>query len=131
MSNPTLADSDDTEYEFRWDGGDRPRAFAQIPQWILNHPEISHDAIRTWLVIALIAADKKRLAGVSVRMIASETDKSRQTVLDHMNELEAIGALQREVRYRPDSGHSTTLCILAREHTLRAEKPHSLNGAPR
>lgn len=111
-------------------------AFTQIPDWLLSHPSVGAESLRTWLAIASYAG-KTMTAFPGVRALQAATGKGRSSIFRHLDELESAGALYRRPQYRADGGRTSTLYVLAWDSPLDAEKSqvtppsHGRDGVPR
>jgi len=92
--------------------------FTQTPDWILNNTEINDGAFRTWMTIASFASNKRRTAFPSARKLTELRHKGRSVIWQHIAQLEAAGLLQREARYRPNGGQTSSHYTLAWDHPL-------------
>lgn len=92
--------------------------FTQTPDWILNNTEINDAAFRTWMTIASFASNKRRTAFPSARKLMELRNKGRSVIWQHIAQLEAAGLLQREARYRPNGGQTSSHYTLAWDQPL-------------
>ncbi len=120
--------TDTTGDELAWHES-RP-TFRQVPDWLLMHPDVSDGALRTWLVLAKFA-DEKRGAFPGVATIGKTRRKGRTVIFEHLDALERAGAIRRHARYRPNGGgRSTTLYVLAWAYPLTTMGPENRTHGP-
>ncbi len=120
MPNTTIADSDDTVAMH-----ESFTTFTMTPDWLLDHPGISAEAFRLWAIICSYTG-KERTAFPGVVTIAARLHKSRRSIFNYLNELEAAGALQRQQRYRNDGGRTSTTYVLAWAHPFHGSPVSSM-----
>lgn len=85
--------------------------YGRVPEWLWNAP-ISDAALRVYVVIHGKYGHYEQ-AIPKLSTLAEDTGKSRRTLMRLIAELEAVGAMRRESRYRPDGGQSSSSYILA------------------
>ena len=117
MSNPTLAGSDDT---VAMHGSFT--TFTMTPDWLLDHPGISAEAFRVWAIICSYVG-KERTAFPKVATIAARLHKSRRSIFNYLNELEAAGALRRQEQYLQGGRRTSTMFTLAWAYPLLLDNP--------
>jgi predicted transcriptional regulator len=86
--------------------------YAVLPEWVLLHPDLSDRAVRLYGLLRRYA-DRQLKAWPSRRTLAEGLRCSRDSVDRALTELEAAGALTRQLRVGADGLHDTTLYQLA------------------
>lgn len=69
---------------------------------------LPHRAVAVYMYLSN-RANKKRECFPSVRTIAADLHLSKSTVFRALNDLEAVGLIEREERWRTSGGRSSTL----------------------
>lgn len=72
--------------------------FAVVPEWVIDHPEISDGAVRLYAVLRRYA-DKGGRAWPSMGTLSDRLHKSERQVRRHMRELEEVGAVRVHPHY--------------------------------
>ena len=99
------------------DGDGLPR-FALVPAELVVDPNLSPGSKATYLVIALHANKKTRIAWPAIETIAARTGRSRRSVINDIDDLVASGYIER-------AGRTTST-----RYRLLSTEPTSATGCP-
>lgn len=85
-----------------------PQGFAMIPRWLLYRQDVTIYAKVAYLVIAS-HANRSGTAWPSLALIATEGSMSRESAKRGVQDLLAMGVIERETRRRRDRGQGSNL----------------------
>lgn len=100
-SSPSLGEGEDTPGRVGWDGV----TFGIVPHWLLG--KVKPSAVVTYLALTTWAGNNDGHAFPGLRGVAERADLSEPTVRQAIKELEAVGAVRVEARYRPDGSQTS------------------------
>lgn len=82
--------------------------FTMLPDWILEHPDLSDRAVRVWLILMSFARSKDiKDAWLGRRKMAEKCKCSVDTIDRALKELVTAGALSVQPRFREDRSHTS------------------------
>jgi hypothetical protein len=88
-----------------------PQGFATIPRWLLYRADVTIYAKVAYLVISS-HANRSGTAWPSLQLIANEGSMSRESAKRGMDQLLALGVIERRARSRRDGGRGSNIYSL-------------------
>lgn len=106
-------------------GGEARTPYAQLPVWIIRGgKDVSNGAFRLYAVLKSYTRNGQNTAFPSQKTIADDIGVSERQVYTYMRQLEAVGALQFELRVKDNGSRAKHY-----EYTLAWDEPFPADKA--